>query len=70
MKKKSSRSAAAFAAALTLAIASSLAGCGKTENTGSQADQEAAPDSTDAEIRTDMDTAEHKVADRMRKPAA
>lgn len=66
MKKKSSRSAAA----LTFAIVFSLAGCGKTGNSGSQADQEAAPDSTDAEIRTDMDTAEHKVADRMRKPAA
>lgn len=57
MKKKSSRSAAAFAAALTFAIVFSLAGCGKTGNTGSQADQEAAPDSTDVEIRTDMDTA-------------
>lgn len=57
MKKKSSRSAAAFAAALTLAIVFSLAGCGKTENTDSQADQEAASGHTDAEVLTDMDAA-------------
>ena len=68
MKKKSPKLAAAFVAALTLANVFSLTGCGKTENTGSQADQEGRFEiseteqeitsaHTDASVRTDVDTA-------------
>ncbi len=68
MKKKSPKLAAAFVAALTLANVFSLTGCWKTENTGSQADQEGRFEiseteqeitsaHTDASVRTDVDTA-------------
>ena len=68
MKKKSSKLAAALAAVLTLANVFSLTGCGKTENTGSQAEQEVSFEiseteqeitsaQTDASVPTDVDTA-------------
>ena len=40
MKKKSPKLVAALVAVLTLANVFSLTGCGKTENTGSQTNQE------------------------------
>lgn len=69
MKKKSPKLVAALAAVLTLANVFSLIGCGKTENTGSQADQEVSfeiseteqeitPAQTDASVQTDVDTAQ------------
>ncbi len=68
MKKKSSKLVAALAAVLTLANVFSLTGCGKTENTGSQAEQEVSFEiseteqertsaQTDASVQTDVDTA-------------
>lgn len=69
MKKKSPKLVAALATVLTLANAFSLTGCGKTENTGSQAEQEVSFEiseteqeitsaQTDASVQTDVDTAQ------------
>ena len=52
MKKKSSKSVAAFAAVLMLANVFGLTGCGKTENTGSQTDQE---------VQSEISETEHQV---------
>lgn len=52
MKKKSSKSVAAFAAVLMLANVFGLTGCGKTENTGSQTDQE---------VQSEISETEHEV---------
>ena len=68
MKKKSPKLAAALVAVLTLANVFSLTGCGKTENTGSQAEQEVSFEiseteqeitsaQTDTSVQTDVDTA-------------
>ncbi len=68
MKKKSSKLVAVLAAVLTLANVFSLTGCGKTENTGSQTNQEAQFEiseteqeitsaQTDASVQTGVDTA-------------
>lgn len=69
MKKKSPKLVAALVAVLTLVNVFSLAGCGKTENTGSQADQEVPFEISeteqeitsvhiDASVKTDVDTAQ------------
>lgn len=68
MKKKSPKLVAALTAVLTLANVFSLTGCGRTENTGSQAEQEVQFEisetkqeitsaQTDASVQTDVDTA-------------
>ena len=63
MKKKSPKLAAVLAAVLTLANVFSLTGCGKTENTSSQADQEVSFEISETEqeitsAQTDVDTAQ------------
>lgn len=69
MKKKSPKLVAALVAVLTLANVFSLTGCGKTENTGSKAEQEVSFEiskieqevtsaQTDASVQTDVDTAQ------------
>ncbi len=63
MKKKFSKLVAALAAVLTLANVFLLIGCGKTENTGSQADQEVQIEISESEqavtsVQTDVDTAQ------------
>ena len=69
MKKKSPKLVAALVAVLTLANVFSLTGCGKTESTGSQADQEVqihiseteqeiTSAQTDASVQTDADPAQ------------
>lgn len=63
MKKKSPKLVAALVAVLTLANVFSLTGCGKTESTGSQADQKVQIhiSETEQEItsaQTDVDTAQ------------
>ena len=68
MKKKSPKLIATLVAVLTLANVFSLTGCGKTENTGSQAEQEESFEiseteqeitsaQTDASVQTNVDTA-------------
>ncbi len=68
MKKKSPKLVAALVAVLTLANVFSLTGCGKTENTGlqtnqevqfeiSETEQEITSAQTDASVQTDVDTA-------------
>ena len=69
MKKKSPKLVATLVAVLTFANVFSLTGCGKTENTGSKAEQEVSFEiskieqevtsaQTDASVQTDMDTAQ------------
>lgn len=69
LKEKYPKLSAAFVVVLTLANVFSLTGCGKTENTGSQADQEVPFEiseteqevmsaHTDASVQTDADTAQ------------
>ncbi len=69
LKEKYPKLSAAFVAVLTFANIFSLTGCGKTENTGSQADQkvpfeiseteqEVMSAHTDASVQTDADTAQ------------
>ena len=63
MKKKSPKLAAVLAVVLTLANVFSLTGCGKTENTGSEADQEVSFEISETEqeitsAQTDVDTAQ------------
>jgi len=69
MKKKSPKLAAALVAVLTLANVFFLTGCGKTENTGLQAEQEVSFEiseteqeitsaQTDVSVQTDVDTAQ------------
>ncbi len=69
MKKKYPKLVAALVAVLTLANVFSLTGCGKMENTGSQAEQEVSFEiskieqevtsaQTDASVQTDVDTAQ------------
>lgn len=69
MKKKSPKLVAALVAVLTFANVFSLTGCGKTENTGSKAEQEVSFEiskieqevtsaQTDASVQTDVDTAQ------------
>ena len=63
MKKKFSKLVAALDAVLTLANVFLLIGCGKTENTGSQADQEVQIEISESEqavtsVQTDVDTAQ------------
>lgn len=69
MKKKYSKFAAAFVATLVFANVFSLTGCGKTENTSSQTDQEVQSEiseteqeitsaQTDALVQTDVDAAQ------------
>lgn len=69
MKKKYPKLVAALVAVLTLANVFSLTGCGKTENTGSQAEQEVSFEISeteqeitsaqiDASVQTDVDTAQ------------
>ena len=67
MKKKSPKLVATLVAVLTFANVFSLTGCGKTENTGSKAEQEVSFEiskieqevtsaQTDASVQTDVDT--------------
>lgn len=67
MKKKYPKLVAALVAVLTLANVFSLTGCGKMENTGSQAEQEVSFEISeteqettsaqiDASVQTDVDT--------------
>ena len=69
MKKKSPKLVATLVAVLTFANVFSLTGCGKTENTGSKAEQEVSFEiskieqevtsaQTDASVQTDVDTAQ------------
>ncbi len=63
MKKKSPKLVAALVAVLTLANVFSLTGCGKTENTGSQTNQEVQFEISETEqeitsAQTDVDTAQ------------
>lgn len=69
MKKKSPKLVAVLVAVLTLANVFLLTGCGRTENTGSQAEQEVSFEiseteqkitsaQTDASVQTDVDTAQ------------
>ena len=69
MKKKSPKLVATLVAVLTFANVFSLTGCGKTENTGSKAEQEVSFEiskieqevtsaQTDASVQTDGDTAQ------------
>lgn len=69
MKKKYPKLVAALVAVLTFANVFSLTGCGKTENTGSQAEQEVSFEISeteqettsaqiDASVQTDVDTAQ------------
>lgn len=63
MKKKSPKLVAALVAVLTLANVFSLTGCGKTENTGAQAEQEVSFEISETEqgitsAQTDVDTAQ------------